>query len=669
MNKFIADALQTRPYGFIPVKGVDAELVPAQPFHDPQGEVLTGRIECTLRALSPLLPGNTQKTDPNSQGKQRTYIYPLKVGEKPIVSRHTLKGCIGSFMAAFLGIPMTRVNDRRFTFRPNISPRQGGTIQWGYGIIESVTRNRDGRLLSVKVAQLTGDYGFCSAGKGTVSESTLTSPKPQCYTHDGIQFGMLKRLHPSDRKDKADLCFFPYQDGLDGRGTFAKTFPNQGRSAAQHNYFVIRAANHPKVSKVPPPVFTINTATIELYEKTLEALIADEALNEHPQSSAFISDTIKTNMKKAWPLKVNDIIFFEYKQGATEILTFGKHFRYRWAYRRTVGDSPDVGWVQNEFEKASGVSSIERPDLSLVRELFGYAVADDPKRPLYGEAYQRLKQDGLHKIWSAKSGKVRFNFAMYEKGGLARKYMILPRPGSPRSTAYEFYVQQDPSYSLPLNTYGDPVRADFVCQHKLSGRKMYYKDRLAREHHAMEKDNETDDYLVRAHDLLMPKKEKDSSISFPSFKFSVHFENLTKRELQLLLFTLTLGPTNHLVGDRENEKDFTRAMQEQQILCHQVGYGKNYGMGAVQISIDSLKYFQFDPASSSFEEKTPDHIGLIKSFADSNAAVARLKEMAPLLVLKADDRNYPEYSRKGDEASIPGWHTKLRNDDFEKRRA
>ncbi|HNZ32120.1 MAG TPA: TIGR03986 family CRISPR-associated RAMP protein [Smithellaceae bacterium] len=653
------------PYGFVPVKGCGAELVVAQPFDNPEGEVYTGRMECTLRALSPLIPGNTQQTV-TENGKERTDIYPLKIDGKHVISEHTLKGCIAAFVSAYLGIPMTRVNNRRYTFRPNIRPEQA-TIKWGYGIISNIVTNA-GEIESVEVTKMEGPYGFYY-NTGTVKVSDLSTSIPQTEKYY-LNFGTLMKIkNTGDRS--GDLCFFPYQDGLDGHGTFANTFQGQH---SHHNYFAILAENYPDPAGKTPKIFTIDADTISLYNETLAALTTDEALKEHPQSNrnGFNIDRIKRNMNKKWPLEVGNIVFFEYKEGTQKILTFGKHFRYRWAYRRTVGETPSVGWVEGEFAKGKDEhgNPVSRPLLSLMREVFGYSVADDKKYRLSKEAYDRLKKDGLQKVWSAKSGKIRFNFAFYQSGGKTNGTMILPRPGSPKSTAYEFYVQQDMqnlNSPLPLNTYGDPVREDFDAGHKLSGQKMYYKDWKAGDHHTLQHDDRSQDFLVRAHGPLVPEKKGDL-ISFPSFKFTVHFENLTKKELQLLVFALTLGKNNHCVKETENIEDFITAIEAKEILCHQIGYGKNYGMGAIQITINRLKCFRYEEGTNSFVVDTIDEDHEIRSQMQFDKE--RLDEMKKFLTLSYNKKSYPTApdKKKKNIYTIPNWHTDCRNEDFKARR-
>lgn len=665
MNRFIQDAINVLPYGFVSVKGSKSDVLPAQPFDNPQGEVFTGRVECTLRALSPLICGNTQVSS-MTNGKNRIHIKPLVVNsDKPVISRHTLKGCMSSFVASYLGIPMTRINDRRHTFRPNMSPDEGRILR-GYGIISKIQKT-DEVIQSVEVTQLTGDCGFCSFRPGTVKTSTILNKVEEPFSYDEKRFGMLRRLKATGGRYNDDLCFFVYHDGLDGRGTFARTFAND-RRPSQHNYFAILASNHPAGRTMP--VFTIDAPIIGLYNHTLNALTNEEALSDHPQSNnnAFNAAAIKTNMRNSWRLNAGDIVFFEYEKGTTNIKTFGKHFRYRWAYNRSVGETPDVGWVEDEFTKAQEDGHGERPRLSHVRELFGYSVAENDKGSLPDIAYQILKKANMEKTWFAKAGKVQFNFALYDRGGEHRKYMILPRPGSPKSTAYEFYVNQKPGHDYPLNTYGDPLRDDYSEPHRV-GWKWYYKDYNAAENHALKEDDPQKDYLVYAHDVCLPKRA-NGEITFPAFKFTLHFENMTVVELQLLLYVLTLGSDNFVVGDTVNENDFINAIKEKRVLCHQIGYGKNYGMGAVQIAIENFNLIKYDSTNMTFSEEKGDHNKFIKEYAKTGAN--RLNEMLPIFALEDKKRDYPVATRldkyKNKETSTPIYHSKLRGEDLKVRR-
>ncbi|MDD3563343.1 MAG: hypothetical protein PHR32_06695, partial [Candidatus Cloacimonetes bacterium] len=197
--------------------------------------------------------------------------------------------------------------------------------------------------------------------------------------------------------------------------------------------------------------------------------------------------------------------------------------------------------------------------------------------------------------------------------------------------------------SEPLVTYGDPVRKDFINKPRLSGRKFYYKTATtpcndSKEEHGVDK-------TVLLRKVLLPSAE-----SLPHFKFKVHYQNLSLTELCLLHFSLCLGQ-NVIpeVKTLHSNKD---------LLCHQIGYGKNYGMGAVKIVLDcnggkeDILRVKNDPSSR-----------ILKLFRVKPTYSYNLSEaMKPLMLFSHECRQYPHF-----RGSIFQWHTKLKNDDLKVR--
>lgn len=76
-----------------------------------------------------------------------------------------------------------------------------------------------------------------------------------------------------------------------------------------------------------------------------------------------------------------------------------------------------------------------------------------------------------------------------------------------------------------------------------------------------------------------------------TFKFNVYFENLSEKELSLLLYCLAL----------ENNLEKTIGIGEQQFtvkgdMAHKLGRAKSYGLGSVKIKINTLKLLPSNPS-------------------------------------------------------------------------
>jgi CRISPR-associated protein (TIGR03986 family) len=329
-------------------------------------------------------------------------------------------------------------------------------------------------------------------------------------------------------------------------------------------------------------------------------------------------------------LNVGDIIFFEYDLKTYKdnpiVLTFGKTFYYPWAYSRELTKRwfpDDIGYLENEFID---------DELSILRDMFGYTLSKDDEGLLSKDIINDMDKN-------AKSGKVHFNYALYQSGGELRRNKHLPRPGSPKASSYEFYLQQNGQ--TPLTTYGDPARKDYTREVRLSGRKFYMKSENADNNFR----NNSDDYSIILDEVLMGKPDNTAS----KFKFTVNFENLTKKQLELLIFALNLN------GNKEGFNEDT--------LYHQIGYGKNYGMGAVKIQVDDgfvVKLNNNILSKEVYDKKN-------NSFGDIKLEKLEIKDKNFKEILKMHRTEF-HYPSGGKTKDTKGWHSDIRKLDLQKRR-
>lgn len=134
---------QAAPYHFVPVHP-ELAILDTPVFHDIQHDdkdFWSGQLECEMTALTPLLVGHFQynfehldetlkKQLNQSFGvefvKDKKILEPLTLpgdGNSPgpvVIPGTSLKGMIRHSLSALLSAPMERVNERRFTFRPNL---------------------------------------------------------------------------------------------------------------------------------------------------------------------------------------------------------------------------------------------------------------------------------------------------------------------------------------------------------------------------------------------------------------------------------------------------------------------------------------------------------------------------------------------------------------------
>ena len=360
-------------------------------------------------------------------------------------------------------------------------------------------------------------------------------------------------------------------------------------------------------------------------------------LYDHPLLDKNEAELSK-NIKEYGKVKVNDIVFFEYEKNKQDVLTFGKHFRYRWAFSRDLYDF-------NRDYQPYDLNSLKKGEVNKIEELFGYSYGDK----------EVTANDAIPYENRSKSAKVHFSFAEHVQGtGELKKEKWLPRPGSPKPSSFEFYLRQNYKLFLSkeelegtLTTYGDPARKDYFNKPRLSGRKFYYK--TAETPCNDLKEETVVDKTMKLCDVLSPSQQ-----GLPLFKFKVRYQNLSLSELCLLHFSLCLGQNTVPLNDKP--------LTDQDLFCHQMGYGKNYGMGAVKIIIDCTS-----DKEDVFRVKNDTTTGKLILFRigikQDHELNEKCEDLKQLMLFRKELRCYPRFN-----GEIFQWHTKLKNDDLKARR-
>lgn len=652
IHEEVKKAKNNLPYTFVPVNNKSqVETVTAAKFNETQKgdeKLFSGHLNCSMYALNYLLVGNEHSDPEENRARianrfdenfkstyKQTKIMPLKINNNIYISPYTLKGCIANFLAAYLEIPMRkdRVNPQRFLFRPNINFNSTSKIKLGVGMIlfphdDYVTFSHFTALGDRNTPVIYS----CKENSETYSEFRNGNFCRKKISKKITYNDRNKRHRCDDYGDECTMLCLPYVNGLDGHATFAKLFTNNPRRVKQHNCLYIDEE---------VVTFTGNQFMIKAPYKQFKAtykVLEDDHLNNHPllHNKQGELKKIKQNISSLKTLKQGDIIFYEYEEKnangklVIDVKTFGKTYYYPWAYDKGIHDFSD------------DIRNMTKENISIMEEMFGYSFEEK-------------------KINIAKSGKIHFNFAKYTGGGeFHNGDFVLPRPGDPKPSSYEFYLQQSANVKEPntLNCFGEPLRDG--SNSKLSGRKFYKASSImpASINLSSLRTLEDKKYLVLLNSMLKPK---DGSL--PEFKLRVNFENLTEVELKLLVLALTL--------DKTSKNGLTT---NKQILCHQIGYGKNYGMGAVKTFIENSeiycdKEFKPEKLSEFFDEKMIESISKNESLLDS-IKLHHKKFNYPLQYGINGRRYYQNVDKDGNprEQSIPNWHTNIRKIDLENRR-
>ena len=210
------DAIKILPYGFVPI-GDKIDRKPAQDLNTDNEKLYTGYMNCSLYALNELCVGNSHK----DLGQDKTEISPLEVNGKILIPSSTLKGCISNFMAAHLGLPITRMNNHHYSFRPNNAFSRDASILSAAGIVES----------------LNSDDGSCIIRrfKSNVFAFDRSRLRDGTYQYNKRNYKYEIRPYGSE---EGYFRFYDYHDGIDGSGTLASKFVKSGTGPSHKGFGV-----------------------------------------------------------------------------------------------------------------------------------------------------------------------------------------------------------------------------------------------------------------------------------------------------------------------------------------------------------------------------------------------------------------------------------------------
>lgn len=554
------EAKRKLPFSFIPVED-RGQLASRIPLDSPIPKEIKkgaearyfGKLHCILKVRGPFCLGNEQK-DIDSGEK---LIHHFKIGGKAAIPRSSLKGMIRGFYEAWHAVPMIRVASKRFWFRPNIAfgPRDSNRI----GIVSTV--DAEGLPESILVLPPL-DY---RRGDPSADIQWLRNI-PQGID---IHTQSLGEYHVECRyATSGSYYIFPITNGVDGEGQLARWFSDNG-----HGYTAIKIR---KAIVDTVPCFSAHVLPAlkknyrDLYTELVEAAPDHPLIKDaDPSIKAMRLQSLRDSFEHVWKCTTGDILFLETRGKGTslQLETFGRTFRYPWLNEKGT-NSQDFPKDIKPILDGEDLQS----KLAQSRELFGYAYEDST---FENGIFKNLGNDEKRKLiekYRSKSGKVHFNDAIHMVGtGKVLNNQHLPRPGQPRPSFFPFTLSQNyPSTSQgnsdPIATFGDPLlhsRAPFLDEPRLAGRKRY---RASTNVCFL---TSPDKHGVKLEEVLSPDGD-----NCPKFKFTVSFDNLTSIEFLELLFSLDLG------GDQR--------------IVHQVGYGKEYGMGGVSIKIEETALFIFN---------------------------------------------------------------------------
>lgn len=650
--------------------------------------------------------------------------------EKYGIPGSQLKGMIANFIAALTSSPLQRVTEHHYTFRPNIALSKS-KIEWNIGIIVDKQGDEYKVLKVPKGAYCYGpdDYAkrFGTSNKqdkkykglNTEHEAILDDIENLIDRYrDKVSYqkNILKDLNNISpvkvgcRQNKWDLrninqsqpfnaIGVPHHTGIDGAGDLLSGFkqanPDQGRG----NHYYSLWIDKKKLLDNTTNLYTISSRTYHKYKKT-QQILATEHLEAHPLDKSLSKtkiDEMKARIKKLEKLQPLDLIFFETYTNDREILTFGRHLYYRWAYDHSIvkkhfydqqeeitENKSYLKFQSNEIQSYTN-AGFDNLQLTIRRNLFGFNLPE-------GETTESKRNQYI----TSMAGRIHFNYAVCCETGEEKHWVPLKILGSPKPSAVEMYIKQNKGQStsskgyhtsqIHLKNYGegelknDPYdelrgRKFYLHHHKESvfNDNSYYKC-TKEDINSIKKDSIYNDLNATARTLLCPKKEDGKEIKHPQFHFTVRFENLRDWELGMLLFALRLSQENQ---NLQNVK-----------YGHKLGHGLPLGLGSCLITVDKVKQLTIDACKPNIEEMDETHSKVYEAFYHKFTEWFNLntngKNANDNQEIWQNFKNYPHIKALANLLSIPkerisigypkikgeihGWHSQQRLNDMNIRK-
>lgn len=656
------------PFRFAPIDTSRA-VVDTPVWHDGSGgNLLSGELRCELEARTPILPGNYRYPAAQVEGAQvkpdcvrlptewggqevapdKHIAEPMMWQGHVLIGGSALKGMIRHSLGALLDAPMERVEERHYTYRPNLDlSRNEDNLVCRPAVVDQV----DGDRTYVKVLRHAQAVIFARGGAESrlVPGATIDRIANADWmgTKRGPDHSRIVSQPNSELVLPATYRVVEYFGGIDGEGRLAEAF---GRGQIVHRRGLVPDAQlNGKAIEIPP-------AVLRHYEET-QRILGDARfghLAAHPalHGDHGVKDRISAAIGNHVRLAPMQLIYVEAEVNArnevTQIRSIGHHFRYRWAYtssvRRKRGmERAEVSLLPGEKE----CDSAGRPrQLSAARLFFGYV--HDEHAPVGSGAYERL------------AGRIAFNHALSDANprflNPERGYCVeLPVLGQPRSSAMEFYLAQPPVGKGKFVTYGD-LPGD--AGGDLAGRKFYLHQPAVQSagdlpHRAA---------LANGADPEARLATLARFVCAPQtrFRFCVRFANLREWELGALIAALE----PYRLDTRQDAKCGDYA--------HKLGLGRPLGLGSATVAIHSLQYRRADQTAlrpddnGRLMEKAMQAFRRHATLESKTAAIDRW-----LALHRYVDRGrlgYPTREDGNKGSTIYAWHTHLRREYSKKRR-
>lgn len=572
------ERLLPKPYGFVSLPDEFKAMPPV--WHDGNASEgrLSGELRLELTNLTPLLVGCEQRRDDSNfevwqvkeEFKGKNVMSPLRApwGARPvIIPADSLKGLIRHELGALLGAPMERVYERTYSYRPNAKHRSDNAR----------LKPRIARVVQFDTAQLQ------DGTEVRVPVELELLPLDLEYKRGGVS-GANSYTFP-----RAGSGGEPYRGGM-----------GAGQSLGLKN--ILDKQMHTTLSVTtdgPVESVGILQEVRDGYLATLEHLINTDTgkfASRHPgvdSKSRSKPDSIVRKAATDSVYKPGDLIWVEWDDDLKQVVSFGWHYYYLWAYvdsvkkhdfGRPVGDGKTTGLRGRsglypqpaELQLDADDAPIE---LTAVRRLFGFVADEEGTKGIGKGNFAQL----MGRISVNSAIEIVTDTDTEEKRFL--KPTTLKELGMPRPSAVEHYLKQ-PYYNEKKNrgtdggrlvTYGD-AWGNYDKPGELAGRK-FYLDRPD----AHDGGEPWRDTGGSAEGEQFRTVAVDASRRGRKFRFTVRFRDLDPFELAAMMVALSPNQFRSVLG-----------VAPENGYCSKLGYARPLGWGSVNIETKELLWLEED---------------------------------------------------------------------------
>ncbi|MEG4517136.1 MULTISPECIES: TIGR03986 family type III CRISPR-associated RAMP protein [unclassified Microcoleus] len=551
------------PYNFVelPATVVAAEDLPSGDRYHLDRK--TGKIECTLTTESPLYIRcglTTEEFKAEKEGKDLPdffYTDPNAKNEKPVLPGSSLRGMLRTLVEIVSFGKIDRVSgNQRLFFRAVAANKnkeswgeeykkyvEAGKIKAGY-----LKKDSEGWYIQPAKNEQCATFAW-------VRETTLNLPDFKKFNHDKYEPQYISASYRSesvavDQTDKAKRLFandielpdtHPQKGVLVTSGNMKQG--DESSSSPRHNHCLVFAED-----KNARPL-KIDKTAIEHYRN---------ALTDFQKKSPFNKNLGLLEENQNRP------VFYYHDQNSNTVGFFGQspNFRIPYSPKGNGHATTVLDFIPEDLRKLASID--------LADAIFGW-VKKESKDEKLSQGFDKQR-----------AGRVFFTDALYQSSQNGIWYEDNPVTpqilSNPKPTNFPHYLVQQNVDKLELKHYAsEPIEKTVIRGHKLYWHKGSNPDfKLPPPKKVIDLPKK----ILNTQTTLIsdPQTTQISPIKKGvTFKFDIHFENLSKVELGALLWVLSLS------SDKSQTLDTGKQDEK---YCFSLGMGKPLGMGAVNIDYE-----------------------------------------------------------------------------------